>query len=153
MNVFYGGDIRSACSVKCETLSRSILVVLNMGLGQGAVVIIFFNQNAITFRQRCTAFYISFIFKDMGTSIYKRLKKRSTVSVAAAFWCLSAVVICNAYTGTLTSFLTLPKLKPIINSLEELAASNRYKLTAELNSAFTDTFLVFTVKIHLQTSY
>lgn len=52
------------------------------------------------------------------------------------------VVICNAYTGTLTSFMTLPKLKPVIHSLEELAASDRYKLTAEINSPFTDMLLV-----------
>lgn len=50
--------------------------------------------------------------------------------------------MCNAYIGTLTSFLAVTKLKPIINSLEELAMSSRYKLTAELNAAFTDTFLV-----------
>ena len=42
----------------------------------------------------------------------------------------------------ITSFLTLPKLKPIVNSLEELAASDTCKLTAEKNSAFIDAFLV-----------
>lgn len=64
-------------------------------------------------------------------------------------WCLATVVIGNAYTGTLTSFLTAPKFKPIINSLEELAASDHYKLTAELNAAPTETFLVTP---HLQKS-
>ena len=43
---------------------------------------------------------------------------------------MAVVVIGNAYTSTLTSFLTAPKLKPIINSLEELAASDHYKLTS-----------------------
>ena len=56
--------------------------------------------------------------------------------------CMAVVVIDNVYTSTLTSFLTAPKLKPIINSLEELAASDHYKLTAEFNSVYTDTFLV-----------
>ena len=63
--------------------------------------------------------------------------------IPIALWCLITVVICNAYSGTLPSFLTVLKLKPIINSLEELAASDKYKLTAEINSAFTDKFLVY----------
>ena len=57
-------------------------------------------------------------------------------------WCLAAVVIGNAYTSTLTSFLTAPKLEPIINSLEELVASDHYKLTAEKNAVPTEAFLV-----------
>ena len=86
----------------------------------------------------------------MGTFIAKRIKKRLMIRFCVALWLLAAVVICNAYTGTITSFLALPKLKPIINNLKELAASDTYKLTAEKNSAFTDTFLVRYFKSKLE---
>jgi hypothetical protein len=57
-------------------------------------------------------------------------------------WSLIAVVIANAYSGTLTSFLTVPKLKPTISSIKELATSQDYKLTMEINTADADKFLV-----------
>lgn len=57
-------------------------------------------------------------------------------------WSLIAVVIANAYSGTLTSFLTVPKLKPTISSIEELATSEDYKLTMEINTADAEKFLV-----------
>ncbi len=57
-------------------------------------------------------------------------------------WSLIAVVISNAYSGSMTSFLTVPKLKPTISSLEELATNDHYKLTAEINTADADKFLV-----------
>ncbi len=38
--------------------------------------------------------------------------------------------------------MTEPKLKSIANSLEELAASDHYKFTAEFNAVYTDIFLV-----------
>ncbi|XP_059352076.1 glutamate receptor ionotropic, kainate 3-like [Daphnia carinata] len=40
-----------------------------------------------------------------------------------AFWCLSAVVFASAYVGILVGFLSIPRLSPIISSLEELPAS------------------------------
>ncbi|EFX85438.1 hypothetical protein DAPPUDRAFT_99048 [Daphnia pulex] len=76
-----------------------------------------------------------------GQGYYIPQNLRLHIRIPIALWCLVAVVICNAYSGTLTSFLTVTKLKPIINSLEELASSDHYKLTAEYNSAFTDKFL------------
>lgn len=62
--------------------------------------------------------------------------------IPITIWSLIAVVIANAYSGTLISFLTVPKLKPTISSLEELANSE-FKLTAEINTADADRFLVY----------
>ncbi|XP_046633905.1 glutamate receptor ionotropic, delta-2-like [Daphnia pulicaria] len=76
-----------------------------------------------------------------GQGYYIPQNLRLHIRIPIALWCLVAVVICNAYSGTLTSFLTVTKMKPIINSLEELASSDHYKLTAEYNSAFNDKFL------------
>lgn len=57
-------------------------------------------------------------------------------------WSLIAVVIANAYSGTLTSFLTVPKLKPTISSIKELATSEDYKLTMEINTSDAEKILV-----------
>lgn len=57
-------------------------------------------------------------------------------------WFMAIVVIITAYTSKLTSFLMVPKLKPIVNSFEDLAVSPYYKITAMANSAFSEMFLV-----------
>jgi hypothetical protein len=62
--------------------------------------------------------------------------------IPITIWSLIAVVIGNAYSGSLTSFLTVPKLKTTINSREELANSDEFKLTVEINTADADKFLV-----------
>jgi ionotropic glutamate receptor len=38
------------------------------------------------------------------------------------------MVLVNSYTGIITSSLTTPKIKPPINTLEELAASKEVKI-------------------------
>ena len=47
--------------------------------------------------------------------------------IPITIWSLIAVVIGNAYSGSLTSFLTVPKLKTTINSREEQANSDKLK--------------------------
>ena len=56
-------------------------------------------------------------------------------------WCLMMVVVVNAYTGTLTSRLAVPKLKPIIHNFDELAASPHTRVTIDANSALANEFL------------
>ena len=43
--------------------------------------------------------------------------------ILSIVWCLISLVFIHAYVGTLISFLSLPKLKPIVDSLEDLPAS------------------------------
>ena len=43
--------------------------------------------------------------------------------ILGAVWCLSAVVFASAYVGILMSFLSFPKLWPILSRLEELPGS------------------------------
>ena len=38
-------------------------------------------------------------------------------------WILIATVLVNSYSGTVVSYLTVPKMKPLINTFEDLAAS------------------------------
>ena len=57
-------------------------------------------------------------------------------------WCLMAVVLINSFTGNLTSYLSVPKLNPIPNSFEELAASSNYKLSIQANSVLMKSITV-----------
>ena len=43
-------------------------------------------------------------------------------------WLLAAVVLVNSYSSTIVSFLTLPKMKPAINTLVDVAASKEIGL-------------------------
>ena len=51
------------------------------------------------------------------------------------------VVIINSYTGNLTSYLTIPALKPIPNSFEELAASKDISLIVDHKSVLAEQIL------------
>lgn len=59
----------------------------------------------------------------------------------SGLWLLAMVVFVNAYTGTLISYLTVPKLNPVINSLEQLVAETDWKLSIEKNSEFSKQIL------------
>ena len=52
------------------------------------------------------------------------------------------VVLINGYAGVLTSLLTVPKLKPIAQTLKDVAESKELRVTCEKNSYFSDMFLV-----------
>lgn len=50
------------------------------------------------------------------------------------------VVIINAYTGTLTSFITSPKLEPTIDNFDELV--ERGKTLTTMKGLFDNVFVV-----------
>ncbi len=68
--------------------------------------------------------------------------KRSAIRIAMAVWLLSLVVLQNGYNGVLTSFMTVPKLEPVFNTLEEVLADGRYRITDQKHSVMTNQFLV-----------
>lgn len=49
--------------------------------------------------------------------------KEHSLRLLAVVWLLSSVVFVHAYVGTLMSFLSVPRLKPILRSLDELPSS------------------------------
>ena len=57
-------------------------------------------------------------------------------------WCLMCVIIVNAYTGNLTSYLAVPSVKPIPNSFEELAARKDLQIIVEDNVQLAEDILV-----------
>ena len=52
------------------------------------------------------------------------------------------MIVIYSYTTTLKSFLTVPKLEPIVSSLEELARNRAVKLTMENNTFLTNSIMV-----------
>jgi hypothetical protein len=52
------------------------------------------------------------------------------------------VVIIYAYTGVLTSMLTVPKLVPTIDTLDDLAANDAFQITIEKETIKTWELLV-----------
>jgi hypothetical protein len=57
-------------------------------------------------------------------------------------WCLMTVVLANAYAGTLFSFLSVAKLNPIINSLDELANSTHVELVTQARTQWVGYLMV-----------
>ena len=62
--------------------------------------------------------------------------------ILAGVWCLVMLVVINGYTGNLISYLTVPKLKPIVNSFQDLAESDTLKIAVEAKTVLAETFLV-----------
>jgi Ligand-gated ion channel len=57
-------------------------------------------------------------------------------------WCLMCVILINAYTGNLTSYLAVPSVKPIPNSFEELAARKDLQIMVEDKGQLAEDILV-----------
>ena len=71
-----------------------------------------------------------------------RLKSRASY-ILVGIWCLMTVVLANGYAGTLFSFLSVAKLEPAINSLEELANANKnLQLIIQDKKKLTDRLMV-----------
>ena len=76
-----------------------------------------------------------------GQSISYRA--RLSLRIMLGLWLLMMIVLVNSYTGVLTSYMAIPKLNPIPQSLEEFAASKEYKVSMQKNQLLADAFLVF----------
>ena len=57
------------------------------------------------------------------------------------------IVLVNAYSGTLTSYLTVPKLVPIVNTFAELSVRTNTEITSDFEKEPTQMFLVSNIKI------
>ena len=66
-----------------------------------------------------------------------------------ALWLLSMVVLVNAYIGTYTANLAVPKLESTVDTLEDLAASIKFKLIVELNSDLSLKVLVKIIFLYI----
>ena len=63
-------------------------------------------------------------------------------------WLLATIVLVNAYAGAKASMMTLPHYEPILNTLEEVVASDRFKIISQKGSTMTNQFLVSLVELN-----
>lgn len=68
---------------------------------------------------------------------------RTSIRMALAAWLLAMVVIVYAYTGVLTAYLTVSKLEPTVDTIEQLASSNRYRITMERSTLLSKQIMVY----------
>ena len=67
---------------------------------------------------------------------------RLPIRIVTGLWFLTVVIITTSYSSNITAYLTIPKLEPIVNSYEELAASQQYTIMTWARSSMADLFLV-----------
>ena len=60
-------------------------------------------------------------------------------------WLLAAMVLVNSYSSIVVSSLTLPKMKPAVNSFEDLAANNEVSLILREDLVVGQEILVYYV--------
>ena len=68
-------------------------------------------------------------------------------------WGLMALVVSNVYTSTRLSFMTVTKLGPVINSLNDLAHSKDTQLVGQANTDIFNRFLVQSRLLIIHTEY
>ena len=71
-----------------------------------------------------------------------RLNLRAGIVIIVGIWCLMVVVLNTAYGATLLSFLSVTKLGPAINSLDELTKSKSCQLIVQGGADLTNDFFV-----------
>lgn len=59
-------------------------------------------------------------------------------------WLLIATVLVNSYSSTIISYLTVPRMKPPINTFEDLAASQDVSLVLLADNVIGQHILVYT---------
>jgi glutamate receptor, ionotropic, invertebrate len=57
-------------------------------------------------------------------------------------WLLVAMVLLNSYSGTVISYLTVPRIKPAINTFEDVAASKDTELILLADTVIRQQILV-----------
>ena len=67
---------------------------------------------------------------------------RHSYRILAGFWLLGAMVLVNSYSGIVISSLTVPKMKPSIDSFEDLANSNEVGLVLRYDTYMGEQILV-----------
>ena len=68
--------------------------------------------------------------------------------ILAGCWLLAAFVLVNSYSSIVVSSLTLPKMKPTIESFEDLAASEEVSILLHTDFAISKEILVCSLYIN-----
>ena len=66
-------------------------------------------------------YYTNYLFLFLSKGNSNRGSLRLSFRILVGAWLWVALVLVNCYSCTITSYLTVPKMKPSINTLEDLA--------------------------------
>ncbi|KAK4016112.1 hypothetical protein OUZ56_031070 [Daphnia magna] len=92
--------------------------------------------------------YVITVITGQGNNISP--KEKFSLRFVAGLWCLTMMVLVNAYSSILTSYLAVHKLTPIVNTVQELAArSSETEVTVHYGTEQTRMFLRATSGAHL----
>ena len=80
------------------------------------------------------------IFKKLGQHYY--VSKRLAIRVAVGSWCCACFFLVQIYCSTLTSHLTSPNQKPLVNSFFELLDNRAVSLAIKRGYAIDQIFQV-----------
>jgi hypothetical protein len=67
---------------------------------------------------------------------------RNSYRILAGFWLLGAMVLVNSYSGIVISSLTVPKMMPPIETLEDLAVSKDVEIIVRHDTLIGEQILV-----------
>lgn len=120
-----------------ETISNQVEYVIRITTNQGKIFSPIKLYNFQSKYKLCIN--INLVTKGNNGS---HTRDRSSYKILAGLWLLSMIVLINGYSGVLTSFLTIPKLNPIANTLQDVAESNELRVTIEKNVLLSKFLLV-----------
>ncbi len=86
------------------------------------------------------SYYYYLYFFHIGNVVSYNV--RTSFKILVGIWLLSMVVLIFAYSGVLTSLLSVPKLEPTVNTLEDLVKGGQLRITIEKNVHMSREFLV-----------
>lgn len=83
---------------------------------------------------------------------WNQWRNRLSFRIIQGTWCLAAFVLLNAYSSTIISYLTAPKLTPVTKTIKELATGSpqNIKLLTEIDGAMAAICLVICVLFGVQ---
>jgi ionotropic glutamate receptor len=80
--------------------------------------------------------------------IYLAVGRLFSFRILVGAWLLVAFVLVNSYSSTVVSYLTLPRRKPAINSLEDLAADESVGIILQTDTLVGQRILVIMYKLY-----
>ena len=137
---FYKYDTRLDNWKQCWTLINYAEVVDKISFNAVYVANILTNHGKYV---KCVEWikYIIFFFFGKSIGIFSPFTKYS-FRILAGCWLLAALVLVNSYSSIVVSSLTLPQMKPTIESFEDLAASEEVSIVLRKDFAISQEILV-----------
>ena len=72
----------------------------------------------------------------------REIFERNSFRIVVGFWLLGAMVLVNCYSGIVISSLTVPKMKPSIESFEDVLASKEVDIVIRYETSIGDQIMV-----------